>query len=262
MPTPNMTELQAHLNQGREQVSTTSAPDPVKLPSPPIDQLGWINSQIVPMPAELTRGQAEYDAGKPLAKALQEAKTRTVFNMLKLIGDDPWREGLLETPERVVKAWDEWFSGYKIDIPSLFKSFEDGAPEANGDHCMVLETDIPVFSWCEHHMAPIVGFAHVAYIPDKKIVGLSKLARVVDAYARRLQVQERLTENITAAIFDNLKCRGAGVIITAEHFCMCTRGVKINGVKTTTSSLRGVFSDKPEVREEFLKLVGMTKTHR
>lgn len=193
--------------------------------------------------------------GKSLAQALREANVR---QMLAMIGEDPERQGLLETPARVAKAWKEWFSGYAIEPDSLFKVFEDGAPGESNDQ-MVLETNIPVFSWCEHHMAPIVGFAHVAYIPGSSIVGLSKLARVVDVFARRLQVQERLTNQIADSIQKNLNPVGVGVVITAEHFCMCTRGVKLTGVRTTTSALRGALKDEPAARAEFLNLIAMTK---
>lgn len=193
-----------------------------------------------------------------LGQLLRNQKRNLVRAMLEHIGDNPDREGLHETPARVVKAWDEWFAGYKIDVDELFKVFEDGAPGASNDQ-LVLETNIPVFSWCEHHMAPIVGVAHVAYIPAETVVGLSKLARVVDAFARRLQVQERLTNDIVDAIDRNLKPAGCGVVITAEHFCMCTRGVKLTGVKTTTSALRGALLKEPEARAEFFSLISMTK---
>lgn len=181
-----------------------------------------------------------------------------VRSVLSAIGDNPDREGLRETPARVVKAWREWFSGYSVDPDSLFKTFADGAPGEANDQ-LLLETNIPVMSWCEHHMAPIVGVAHVAYIPKNAIVGLSKLARVVDVYSRRLQVQERLTNQIADAIERNLDPVGCGVVITAEHFCMCTRGVKLTGVKTTTSALRGALMKEPEARAEFFSLIAMTK---
>jgi GTP cyclohydrolase IA len=174
-----------------------------------------------------------------------------VRDMLQLIGDNPNREGLMETPSRVVKAWSEWFAGYKEDPADLFKVFEDGAEKADE---MVLLTDIPVFSHCEHHITPIVGIAHVAYIPDTKIVGISKLARVVDLFSRRLQVQERLTNQIADAINDHLNPKGVAVIIRAKHFCMATRGVKMPNVDTTTSALRGVFKTDPSCRAEFMHL--------
>lgn len=197
-------------------------------------------------------------AERSLADIIRTDREHIVRKMLGHIGDDPEREGLRDTPARVVKAWREWFAGYTTDPDSLFKVFEDGAPGQSNDQ-MVLETNIPVFSWCEHHMAPIVGFAHIAYIPQQKIVGLSKLARVADAYARRLQVQERLTNQIADCIQRNLDPVGVGVVITAEHFCMCTRGVKLTGVKTTTSALRGAMLDELGARAEFFNLISMTK---
>lgn len=188
----------------------------------------------------------------PGPQNMQEA----VADIIEFIGDDPKRQGLLETPGRVVRAWGEWFSGYKQDPKDVLKTFEDGAEGADE---MVLETSIPVYSHCEHHMTPFVGVAHVAYLPAKRIAGLSKLARVVDIYARRLQVQERLTAQIADALNDNLKPRGVGVVITAQHFCMCTRGVKLAGVNTTTSALRGAFKKDSAVRNEFLNLITLAK---
>lgn len=174
-----------------------------------------------------------------------------VTRMLQYIGEDPQRGGLLETPKRVVKAWDEWFSGYKIDPSQLLKTFEDGAEGVNE---MVLLTDIPVMSHCEHHVAPFTGVAHVAYIPAGRIVGLSKIARVVDAFSRRLQVQERLTNQIADCFMNELKPLGAAVVIKAKHSCMSSRGVKVHSVDTTTSALRGVFMTDQAVRAEFMHL--------
>ena len=175
----------------------------------------------------------------------------SVVRMLQYIGEDSSREGLRETPNRVVKAWSEWFAGYRTDPKSLFKSFEDGAEGVNE---MVLLTDIPVFSHCEHHIAPFTGTASVAYIPDGKIVGLSKIARVVDAFSRRLQVQERLTNQIADCIMQELQPLGAAVVIRAKHSCMSTRGVKVHNVDTTTSAMRGVFMEDAAVRNEFMLL--------
>ena len=175
---------------------------------------------------------------------------RAVQTLLERVDPNPHREGLRETPLRVVKAFDEWFSGYGTDPSNILKSFEDGAEGCNE---MVVMTDIPVQSHCEHHIAPFVGTATVGYLPDGRIVGLSKLPRVVNIYAKRLQVQERLTNQIADAILTNLKPKGVGVIIRCEHFCMATRGVHAPGVWTTTSALRGVFL-LPEVRAEFLAL--------
>lgn len=179
-----------------------------------------------------------------------------IRSMLRLVGDNPDRGGLLETPARVAKAWGTWFGGYQVDPVSLLKTFEDGA---DGVDEMVLETNIPVHSHCEHHMAPFFGVAHVAYIPDGKVVGLSKLVRVVDAFSRRLQVQERLTNQIADCINDALQPKGVGVVVTCEHSCMSSRGVKAQGVKTTTSALRGAMLAKEAARLEFLQLIQMTK---
>lgn len=198
------------------------------------------------------------DQSLHVVKAFHGAENmkQAVTDILEYIGENPLRPGLLETPERVVKAWDEWFSGYDKDPKEVLKVFKDGAEGADE---MVLETNIPVYSHCEHHMTPFVGVAHVAYLPDKNIAGLSKLARVVDIYARRLQVQERMTAEIADALHDNLKPRGVGVVITARHFCMCTRGVKLAGVNTTTSALRGAFKKDSAVRNEFLNLITLAK---
>lgn len=161
------------------------------------------------------------------------------------------RPGLLETPLRVAKAFEHWFGGYAVDIPSLFKVFEDGAEGADQ---MVAVCRIPFYSKCEHHMADIFGHATVAYIPKGRIVGLSKLNRVVDAYARRLQVQERLTNNIADAIQQYLDPVGVGVYITARHMCMESRGVCQHGHHTVTTALRGAIKDEPQTRAEFLAL--------
>lgn len=158
------------------------------------------------------------------------------------------RPGLLDTPMRVAKAFEEWFSGYSVNVPHLFKTFEDGAEDC--DEMIVLDS-IPVQSHCEHHMAPFVGTAVVGYIPAGRIIGLSKVPKLVNAFSKRLQVQERLTNQIADAMTEHLKPKGVGVVIRAEHFCMATRGVHAPGVFTTTCALRGVFRE-PGAREEFL----------
>ena len=175
----------------------------------------------------------------------------TITELLKHIGEDPTRGGLLETPARVAKAWAFWTSGYALDPASLLKTFEDGA---DGCDEMVVVKDMPFYTHCEHHMAPFFGTATVAYIPAGKIVGLSKLSRVVNAYARRLQVQERLTNQIADAINDNLQPKGVGVVLKARHLCMESRGICQQGSSTVTSALRGVMRDVPEARAEFLDL--------
>ena len=185
--------------------------------------------------------------------ALQGAHEMLVRDMLSAIGENPNREGLKETPARVVKAWGEWFAGYKQDPASVLKTFEDGA-ELCGDE-MVVVRDIDLYSFCEHHMAPFFGKAHVAYIPDSRVVGLSKLARVVDIYSKRLQVQERLTNEIANALVDHLQPKGVGVVVRCTHFCMCSRGINKQGSTTITSALRGAIREKPEARAEFMGLV-------
>lgn len=167
-----------------------------------------------------------------------------------VIGEDTKREGLRETPRRVVEAWREWTQGYHQDPAEVLKVFDDGA---EGYDQMIVLDSIPVQSHCEHHLAPFVGTAAIGYIPAGKIVGLSKLARLVNVFAYRLQVQERLTCQIADALMTHLKPRGCGVVIRAEHFCMATRGVHAPGVFTTTNALRGLFL-QPGPREEFLAL--------
>jgi GTP cyclohydrolase I len=179
-----------------------------------------------------------------------------IVNLLKFIGEDPNREGLKDTPARVLRAWEERTAGYKIDPSELFKCFEDGAEDVNE---LVIVHDIPVVSVCEHHLADIIGTAHVGYVPNGRIIGLSKLARLVDCFSRRLQVQEKLTTQIADCIVKHLQPLGVGVLIRANHSCMSTRGVKVHGSTTTTSAMRGVLMDKPEARKEFLDLCAMAE---
>lgn len=181
---------------------------------------------------------------------------KIIEDLLRYIGEDPTREGLKETPKRVLKAWKEWASGYNQNPDELFKVFEDGAERSNE---LVIVHGIPVRSKCEHHLADINGTASVGYIPHGKIIGLSKLARIVDMYARRLQVQERLTTQIADLIDDRLKPLGVGVLIQAEHGCMSNRGVKIHGSITTTSAMRGALLEEPSARAEFLQLCQMAE---
>lgn len=161
------------------------------------------------------------------------------------------REGLQDTPNRVGKAWMEWTAGYHVDIAALLKVFEDGAE--NYDQ-MVIVKDIPIYSKCEHHLADIFGTATIAYIPNGKIVGLSKLSRLADAFARRLQVQERLTAQIADAIDTHLQPFGVGVVIKARHMCMESRGICQQGHHTITSALHGLLRNDPDARAEFLRL--------
>lgn len=161
------------------------------------------------------------------------------------------RPGLVETPDRVAKAWGEWTSGYGKSAADLLKVFEDGAEDYDE---MVLVRDIPIYSKCEHHLADIFGTASIAYIPDGRIVGLSKLSRLADMHARRLQVQERMTNDIAEDLWVHLKPKGVGVIIRARHMCMESRGLCQQGHHTVTCAVRGVFRTQPEARAEFMKL--------
>lgn len=172
--------------------------------------------------------------------------------LFEAVGEQPYREGLLETPSRAFKAWEEWTSGYAIDPSSLLKTFEDGSE--NYDE-MVTVTGIKFYSHCEHHMATIIGEATVAYIPNKRIVGLSKLARVVDAFAKRLQVQERMCTQIAEVIHETLEPKGVGVWLAARHLCMEARGVAKPGAVTHTTALRGVIKEQAAARAEFMQLV-------
>ncbi|PSC04397.1 GTP cyclohydrolase I FolE [Alsobacter soli] len=178
-----------------------------------------------------------------------EAAVRT---LIRWAGDDPAREGLLDTPKRVVKAYEELFRGYREDAQDIMsKVFE----EVGGYDDMVVVRDIPFHSHCEHHMVPFVGAAHIGYYPSEGVVGLSKLARVVDVFARRLQTQETMTAEIVGAIDEALKPRGVAVIIEAEHMCMSMRGVQKQGARTVTTQFTGVFRDDPAEQARFLTMV-------
>jgi GTP cyclohydrolase I len=182
-----------------------------------------------------------------------EAAVRT---LLRWAGDDPNREGLLDTPARVARAYEEFFSGYEIDpVALLERTFE----ETDGYDEIVLLRDIRLESHCEHHMVPIIGRAHVAYLPHHRVVGISKLARVVDAYARRLQIQEKLTAQIANTIQQVLEPRGVAVVIEAAHQCMTTRGIHKPGVTMVTSRMLGAFRDDPTTRREVLAMIGNGK---
>lgn len=174
-----------------------------------------------------------------------------IRDLLVELGVDQNREGLAETPDRVIKAWREWTSGYRQDPAALLKTFEDGA---EGVDEMVIVGPIEFYSHCEHHMAPFFGVAWIGYIPNGKVAGLSKLARVLDVFAKRLQVQERLTNEIANCIDDALNPLGVGVIMRAKHTCMCSRGVNKQLAETTTSAMRGALRHSGEARAEFLAL--------
>jgi GTP cyclohydrolase I len=179
-------------------------------------------------------------------------ETSLFATLLAQLGEDPTRGGLRETPARAAKAWAEWTSGYGVDPATILKTFDDGAENYDG---IVFQGGISLHSHCEHHMAPIFGVAHVGYIPGSRVVGLSKLARVVDVFAKRLQVQERMTTQIAQALQDNLAPRAVGVVLQCRHFCIESRGVARVGSVTTTSSLHGAFRDEPEARAEFMAMV-------
>ena len=185
------------------------------------------------------------------ARPDRAAAEEAVRTLLRWAGDDPDREGLRDTPARVARAYSDWFSGYAVDPEEyLARTFEE---VAGYDELIVLR-DIEFESHCEHHLAPIIGRAHVGYLPDNKVVGISKLARVVDSYARRLQVQEKMTAQIAGCIDRVLKPRGVGVVIEAVHQCMTTRGVHKRGVSMVTSTLLGSFREDARTRDEFLRL--------
>lgn len=175
-----------------------------------------------------------------------------VRGLLRMIGEDPTRQGLTETPTRVLKAWREMTCGYKQKPADVFKAFDDGAEGVSG---MVFQGGITLWSTCEHHMLPFFGVAHIGYIPQGKIVGLSKMARLVDVFARRLQVQERLCKQIADCIEEHLKPLGVGVVLQCRHTCMEARGVKRQGSVTTTTELRKSFKDHEGARSEFLAMV-------
>jgi GTP cyclohydrolase I len=174
-----------------------------------------------------------------------------VRTLIRWAGDDPSREGLLDTPARVARSFKELFDGYETDPRAyLARTFE----EVGGYDQLVVLKGIRFVSFCEHHMLPVVGLAHVGYLPTDRVVGISKLARVVRGYAKRLQIQEKMTAEIAQAIDEVLRPQGVGVVIEAEHSCMTLRGVNVPDAKLTTSSLRGVVRDDPRTREEFLQL--------
>ena len=172
-------------------------------------------------------------------------------NLLRYIGEDMDREGLLETPKRFLKAWEEYTKGYKMDVRQVMKTFKDGASSYNE---MVLVKDIPIFSHCEHHLAPFYGVAHIAYIPAGRILGLSKFVRVAEVYARRLQVQERLTTQIADAFDKYLEPMGVAVVLECSHTCMIARGVSVAGSTTITSAMRGIMMNQGP-RAEFMGLI-------
>ncbi|MFC6027419.1 MULTISPECIES: GTP cyclohydrolase I FolE [Methylobacterium] len=219
----------------------------------PVDDGRPAAVEVAPEPASATRVPEGIETGRP-SRAEAEAAVRT---LLRWAGDDPTREGLRDTPARVTKAFGQLFGGYEMDAEALLaRVFE----EVEGYSDIVLVRDIPFYSHCEHHMVPFMGLAHIAYYPTRGVVGLSKLARVVDTFARRLQTQETMTAQVADVIESILKPRGVAVMVEAEHLCMAMRGVQKAGVSTITSQFRGVFKDDASEQVRFLTLVrGGTK---
>lgn len=196
------------------------------------------------------------DSRNNVSRADAEAAVRT---LLRWSGEDPAREGLLDTPKRVVRAYEDWFSGYALDPDDyLARTFE----EVEGYDELIVLRDIQFESHCEHHMAPIIGRAHVGYLPNGKVVGISKLARVVEAYARRFQVQEKMTAQIAGCIQRALNPLGVGVVVEAAHECMTTRGVHKRGVSMVTSTMLGTFREDARTRGEFLQFISVGHAHR
>lgn len=193
------------------------------------------------------------DEARKVERPSRDEAEDAVRTLIRWAGDDPTREGLLETPSRVVRAYEEFFNGYDVVAREfLEKTFE----ETDGYDEIVLLKDIRVESHCEHHMVPFIGRAHVAYLPNRRVVGISKLARVVDAFSKRLQIQEKLTAQIANTIDEVLEPRGVAVIVEAAHQCMTMRGVHKPGVNLVTSRMLGAFRDDPSTRREFLAMVG------
>jgi len=188
----------------------------------------------------------------------QKLFEESVTNMIKSVGEDPTREGILKTPERVYKAYQFMYGGYQEDPKAILESalFETSNDE------MVLIKDIELYSTCEHHLLPIIGRAHVAYIPNGKVVGLSKIPRVVDVFSRRMQIQEQLTEQIAEAIMETIAPKGVAVVIQARHMCMEMRGVEKINSTTTSSALRGLFKKDEKTRSEFFNLINAPAGNR
>ena len=191
---------------------------------------------------------------KPGAKPSRAEAEEAVRTLIRWAGDDPKREGLLETPSRVVRSYDEFFAGYGHDPKQvLARTFE----EVDGYDEIIVLTDIRFESHCEHHMVPIIGKVHIGYLPDRRVVGISKLARLVEVYARRLQIQEKMTAQIADALQEVLKPRGVAVVVEAAHQCMTTRGVHKPGVSMVTSRMVGAFRSDARTRREFLAIIDM-----
>lgn len=191
-----------------------------------------------------------------MTKPTEEEARQAVRTLLAFTGDDPDREGLIETPDRVIRAYGEFFAGYNDDPEAILsKTFE----EVEGYDEMVIVKNIRVESHCEHHMVPILGMGHIAYIPNKRVVGISKLARILDAFGKRLQTQETMTAQIADTINEVLEPKGVAVVIDASHGCMSTRGIHKTESSTITSRMLGIFREDNKAREEFINLINMPK---
>lgn len=211
-------------------------------PKNPEDSIKQIEAIANPMDAlGLYNGRSLRQA----QNAMQDVK-----NLIQYIGDDPNREGLQETPKRVILSYDHLFSGYGQRVEDVLKVFEDDSSDQ-----MILLKEIEFYSTCEHHMLPFFGKAHIAYIPNGKVVGISKLARILEIFSRRLQIQERLAQNVTEALMTHLNPLGAACLLEAQHFCMTSRGVQKQNSVMVTSSLEGVFRENASVKAEFLALI-------
>jgi len=194
-------------------------------------------------------------ANRPAERPTRAQAEEAVRTLIRWAGENPDREGVRDTPKRVVKAYEEWFSGYGVDpVDMLQRTFE----ETEGYDEIVLLRDIRFESFCEHHMAPIIGKAHVAYLPSTRVIGISKLARLIEIFARRMQIQEKMTAQIANTLDEVLQPKGVAVVIEAQHQCMTTRGVHKPGVSMVTSRLLGAFRSNPDTRREFLSMINST----
>jgi GTP cyclohydrolase I len=204
------------------------------------------------MPTKKSAPRKRRNAESP-ARPTREQAEEAVRTLIRWAGDDPLREGLLDTPGRVVRSYEEFFAGYAVDPADILKRTFS---EVEGYDEMIVLNNIRLESYCEHHMVPILGRAHVAYLPDRRVVGISKLARLVDVYAKRLQIQEKMTVQIADTLNEVLQPKGVAVVIEASHQCMTTRGVHKPGVTLVTSRMLGAFRTQSDTRREFLTMIG------
>jgi len=225
------------------------SPTPVEARSADADDASISTASV--SHTESAAGNDDVVVGRPT----QEEAEAAVRTLIRWAGDNPDREGLVDTPNRVVRSYNEFFRGYSVDPAEILKrTFE----ETEGYDEMVVLRDIRLESYCEHHIVPIIGKAHVAYLPRRRVVGISKLARVVEAFGKRLQIQEKLTSQIANTINEVLEPEGVAVVVEAQHQCMSTRGVHMTGVDMVTSRMLGAFRDSESTRREFLTMIGRT----